>query len=262
MSSTSRRDFLRASTAAALSAAVPADLFAQSETAQSSPGTNWDSGSVRHLLPTVSDSRMLIKVSFTAPVEGEHWHFYATDLAPGRRYPLSLVGGDGRALCQPWDLATFPAPGERPNRFRLLIYTCGGGHEVHKFLPTAVRNRLLRRGLSFQPDPMVANGDSVYSDLLAPLGSRLLGAAPEAVQAAGTFDRSATVLGSDNETVLKRAAGPQIVPVYGTDFRSTPVFFLQDDHDYFDNDEATDEVVTFPPSYFMLEKEDRRRAEV
>jgi hypothetical protein len=30
------------------------------------------------------------------------------------------------------------------------------------------------------------------------------------------------------------------------------VFFLQDDHDYFDNDEATDEAVTFPPSYFML----------
>jgi len=85
------------------------------------------------------------------------------------------------------------------------------------------------------------------------VGSRLLGAAPEAVKAAGTFDRSATVLGSDNETVLKRAAGPQIVPVYGTDFRSTPVFFLQDDHDYFDNDEATDEIVTFPPSYFMLQ---------
>jgi hypothetical protein len=28
---------------------------------------------------------------------------------------------------------------------------------------------------------------------------------------------------------------------------------MQDDHDYFDNDEATDEVVTFPPSYFMLQ---------
>ena len=273
MSSTNRRDFLRASAAAALSAAVPADLFAQSETAQSSPGAIWDSGSVRHLLPTVSDSRMLIKVSFTAPVEGEprlhvgdltvrgsmgdtrgeHWHFYATDLGSGRRYPLSLVGSNGRALCQPWELATFPGPDERPNRFRLLIYTCGGGHEVHKFLPTAVRNRLLRRGLSFQPDAMIANGDHVYWDLLAPVGSRLLGAAPEAVKAAGTFDRSAIVLGSDNETVLKRAAGPQIVPVYGTDFRSTPVFFLQDDHDYFDNDEATDEVVTFPPSYFMLQ---------
>jgi len=111
----------------------------------------------------------------------------------------------------------------------------------------------LRRGLSFRPDAMIANGDHVYWDLLSPVGSRLLGAAPEAVKAAGTFDRSAIVLGSDNETVLKRAAGPQIVPEYGTDFRSTPVFFLQDDHDYFDNDEATDEVVTFPPSYFMLQ---------
>jgi len=216
---------------------------------------------------------MLIKLSFNAPLEGEphlrvgdltvrgrmgdtrgeHWHFYATDLAPGRRYRLSLVGSNGRAMCQPWDLATFPDSGERPNHFRLLIYTCAGGHEVHKFLPTVVRNRLLRRGLSFQPDAMVANGDHVYWDLLAPVGSRLLGAAPEAVQTAGTFDRSAIVLGSDNESVLKRAAGPQIVPVYGTDFRSTPVFFLQDDHDYFDNDEATDDVVTFPPSYFMLQ---------
>jgi hypothetical protein len=273
MSATKRRDFLRASTAVALSAAVPAELFAQPEKAQSSPGATWDSGSLRHLLPTVGDSRMLIKVSFKAPLEGEprlrvgdltvrgrmgdtrgeHWHFYATDLAPARRYPLSLVDSNGRALCQPWELATFPGPNERPERFRLLIYTCAGGHEVHKFLPTAVRNRLLRRGLSFRPDALVANGDHVYWDLLAPVGSRLLGAAPEAVQAAGTFDRSAIVLGSDNETVLKRAAGPQIVPVYGIDFRSTPVFFLQDDHDYFDNDEATDEVVTFPPSHFMLQ---------
>jgi len=31
------------------------------------------------------------------------------------------------------------------------------------------------------------------------------------------------------------------------------VFFIQDDHDYFDNDEATDEIITFPPSYFMLQ---------
>src|SRR5258705_4983166 len=175
MSSTNRRDFLRASTAAALSAAVPADLFAQSETARSSPGTNWDSGSVRHLLPTVSDSRMLVKVSFTAPVEGEprlrvgdltvrgrmgdtrgeHWHFYATDLAPGRRYPLSLVGSNGRALCQPWELATFPGPRDRPNRFRLLIYTCGGGHHGHQIPPTPVRNRLLWRGLSLHPDRRV-----------------------------------------------------------------------------------------------------------
>ncbi|MEP7070713.1 MAG: hypothetical protein ABI789_15800 [Usitatibacter sp.] len=268
-----RRDFLRASSAVALSAMVPADLFAQSAGARTPIDTQWDAGVVRHLLPTVSDTRMLIKASFSAPQDaeprlrvgdvtvrgrmgdtrGEHWHFDAMDLAPGRRYSLSLADSRGKALCQPWQLATFPSPGESPARFRLLIYTCGGGHEVHKFLPTAVRNRLLRRGLSFQPDAMVANGDHVYWDLLAPVGSKLLGASPEAIQAAGSFDRSAIVLGSDNEAVLKRAAGPQIVPVYGTDFRSTPVFFMQDDHDYFDNDEATDAVVTFPPSHFMLQ---------
>ena len=68
-----------------------------------------------------------------------------------------------------------------------------------------------------------------------------------------SFKRSALVFGDNNETVLKLAAGPQIVPVYGTDFRSTPVFFLQDDHDYFDNDEAWDEIVTFPPVWFQLQ---------
>jgi hypothetical protein len=61
------------------------------------------------------------------------------------------------------------------------------------------------------------------------------------------------VLGGDNETVLKRAVDPQIAPIYGADFRSTPVFFIQDDHDYFDNDEATDDIIAFPPSHFMLQ---------
>jgi hypothetical protein len=268
-----RRKFLRNSTATALSLAVPADLFAQAASAAAPASAKWDAGSLLHLLPTVSDTRMLIKASFNAPLteaptlnvgdtsvrgrmgdtHGEHWHFYATNLQPERRYKLSLSGSKGRPLCQPWELATFPGPDERPKNFRLLIYSCAGGHEVHKFLPTVTRNRLLRRGLSFQPDAVVANGDHVYWDLLAPVGGKLFGQAPESIKAAGTFDRSGIVLGGDNETVLKRAAGPQIVPVYGTDFRSTPVFFMQDDHDYFDNDEATDEIVTFPPSYFMLQ---------
>ena len=267
-----RRRFLRSSAAAALSLTAPPDLIMR--TAAAAPATgDWDAGPVRLLLPTVSDSRMLIKISFDAPLSdaptlriggtsvrgrmgdtrGAHWHFYATDLNPGRPYRLELAGARGAPLCQPWELATFPGADERPEKFRLLIYTCAGGHEVHKFLPTAARNRLLRRALSFAPDAVVANGDHVYWDLLAPVGSRLLGMSPDAVKISGTFDRSATALGTDNEAVLKRAAGPQIVPVYGTDFRSTPMFFLQDDHDYFDNDEATDEVITFPPSYFMLE---------
>ena len=267
-----RREFLRGTAAAGLTVALPSDLFAQAAGA-AAPASAWDPGALRHLLPTVSDSRILIKASFNAPLadaptlhvggtavrgrmgdtRGEHWHFYATGLKPGRPHRLSLSGSKGRALCQPWELATFPGPDERPEKFRLLIYTCAGGHEVHKFLPTVTRNRLLRRAMRFAPDAVIANGDQVYWDLLAPVNARILGASPEAVKLAGTFDRSALVLGSSNEDVLKRAAGPQIVPVYGTDFRSTPVFFLQDDHDYFDNDEATDEAVTFPPSHFMLQ---------
>src|SRR6266404_6212639 len=240
-----RRKFLRSSAATALSLTVPADLFAQAASVPAPGSATWDAGGLRHLLPTVSDTRMLIKASFSTPLtdaptlsvggtsvrgrmgdtHGEHWHFYATDLQPQHRYKLSLTGTKGRPLCEPWELATFPNPDERPDKFRLLIYTCGGGHEVHKFLPTVVRNRLLRRGLSFQPDAVVANGDQVYWDLLAPVGGRLF-QTPEAIELAGSFDRSAIVLGGDNETVLKRAAGPQIVPVYGTDFRSTPVFFM------------------------------------
>src|SRR5262249_61248545 len=122
--------------------------------------------------PTVSDSRMLIKASFNAALNGvpslrigdtsvqgrmgdtagEHWHFYASDLEPARRYRLALIGSDGRALCEPWELATFPAPDARPDHFRVLFYTCAGGHQDFTFLPTQVRNRLLRRALSFQPD--------------------------------------------------------------------------------------------------------------
>jgi hypothetical protein len=267
-----RREFLRASTATALGIGLPGELFAQAGTAPAPSAGAWDAGLVRHLLPTVSDTRMLIKASFNTPLtdaptlrvgdaavrgrlgdtRGEHWHFYATDLRAGRRYPLSLAGGDGRALCQPWELSTFPGPDERPERCRIMFYTCAGGHEAWDFLPTSVRNRMLRRGLSFQPDAVVANGDHVYWDLLSPLTARRYGQSPQAEKVAGKFDRAGVVLGGDNESVLKRAVGPQIGPVYGADFRSTPVFFLQDDHDYFDNDEATDEIVTFPPSHFML----------
>lgn len=268
-----RREFLKASTAAALLANAPADLIANAAHAATPSSGAWDAGMVRHLLPTVSDSRMLIKVSFNTPqpsapmlrvgdatvrgrmgdTRGEFWQFHATNLKPGRTYRLSLTGNRGRALCQPWDLATFPGPDERPAQLRILFYSCAGGHEAMKFLPPTVRNRLLRRALSFQPQAAVANGDHVYWDLLSPLTSKGYGASPEAEKIAGKFDRAGVVLGGDNETVLKRAAGPQIAPVYGTDFRSTPMFFIQDDHDYFDNDEATDDIITFPPSYFMLQ---------
>jgi hypothetical protein len=51
-----------------------------------------------------------------------------------------------------------------------MFFTCAGWHGRLPigFLPTAVRNRLLRRGLSFGPQAVVANGDHVYWDLPRP----------------------------------------------------------------------------------------------
>lgn len=256
-----------------------AAFAALSSTKSVAQESEWDQGRVVHLLPTVSHDRFLIKASFDAPLAaapelrvgnirvrgrknspgGDFWQFDASHLQPATSYRLSLTGGDGRALCEPWQLSTFPAPDTMPSRLRLLIYTCAGGHDalntgpagIH-FLPSALRRRLLMRGLSFKPDAIVANGDHVYWDLRAPRLSKTLGASPWAIASAGSFDRAQPVFGSRNETVLHRAAGPQIVPLYGALCRSTPVFFLTDDHDYFDNDEATDEAVTFPPDAFML----------
>lgn len=262
---------------AAILAARSADAFAQDSNAPLEK--SWDAGQVRHLLPTVSDTRILLKASFAKPLpgapslrvgsrtfrgamndtEGASWQFHATDLQPGKRYSLSLTGAGAKSLCEPWELATFPARTSQPSSFRVLFFTCAGGPDSTGAaggealtignLPTAIRNRLLRRALSFQPQAVVANGDHVYWDLHTP---RI---PPERRDYARekSFNRSALVFGSRNETVLKLAAGPQIVPVYGTDFRSTPVFFLQDDHDYFDNDEAFDEIVTFPPNWFQLQ---------
>jgi len=272
-----RRDFLRGGLGAAILAARSADSFAQS--GRPAAQKSWDVGQVRHLLPTVSDTRILIKVSFTKPLsgapslrigsstvrgsmndtEGSFWQFQASGLQPGRRYSLSLIGADRKNLCEPWDLSTFPARTSQPQSFRVLFFTCAGGPDGNNQsttdsltignLPTAIRNRLMRRALTFEPQAMVANGDHVYWDLHSP---RIPQDRRDSTRLK-SFDRSALVFGSTNETVLKIAAGPQIVPVYGTDFRSTPVFFLQDDHDYFDNDEAFEEIITFPPVWFQLQ---------
>ena len=53
--------------ATAMTLAAPADLLAQAATARA-PASAWDAGAVRHLLPTVSHDRLLIKISFNAPL--------------------------------------------------------------------------------------------------------------------------------------------------------------------------------------------------
>jgi hypothetical protein len=267
-----RRDFLRSTSAAAFGLGMPSELFAQSVSAPTSSSETWDAGKVLHILPQASATRILVKASFKEPLasapslqvgetavrgrmsdtRGEFWQFHIADLQPGRRHTLSLRDTTGRSLCQPWELSTFPGRDERPQHTRILFFTCAGGHEALKFLPSAVRNRLFRRALSFQPDAAIANGDHIYWDQLAPFAGRYN--TPEAVGlAGGRFDRSGVVLGSDNENILKRIGSAQIVSIYKTDFRSVPMFFIQDDHDYFDNDDADDNLVTLPPSWFMLQ---------
>jgi hypothetical protein len=280
---TTRRELLGAGAATALGFLPFGSLtkvVAQTAPTASSLVLNaWDDGELVHVLPTSSHNRILIKASFKKPLEaapilrigdqrisgvrsdtrGSFWQFHAGDLKAGTSYELSLGSSDGHGLCQPWTLSTMPAPDELPSKLRLLVYSCAGGHDLFssahtgfEFLPAAVRQRLLRRGLSFAPDALIANGDHVYWDLLAPRAAPKLGGSKAALEYA-RFDRDASILGGANESALLRAAGEQITPLYGTLCRSTPVFFLQDDHDHFDNDEATDEAVTFPPDNFMLQ---------
>jgi hypothetical protein len=280
---TTRRELLGAGAATALGFLPFGSLtkvVAQTAPTASSLVLNaWDDGELVHVLPTSSHNRILIKASFKKPLEaapilrigdqrisgvrsdtrGSFWQFHVGDLKAGTSYELSLGSSDGHGLCQPWTLSTMPAPDELPSKLRLLVYSCAGGHDLFssahtgfEFLPAAVRQRLLRRGLSFAPDALIANGDHVYWDLLAPRAAPKLGGSKAALEYA-RFDRDAPILGGANESALLRAAGEQITPLYGTLCRSTPVFFLQDDHDHFDNDEATDEAVTFPPDNFMLQ---------
>ena len=275
-----RRRFL-AGTAGALGSAFFGRLPLEAMVEQGAPpaAQGWDAGLVRHLLPTVSDSRILLKVSFERPLSaaptlrvgatnfvghqndtaGEHWQFHATDLAPGRRYELTLQRAGGGSLCEPWSLSTFPPPGATPERFRMLFFTCAGGPggsyegigERQGPLPTLIRNRLLRRALSFSPDAAVANGDHIYWDLHTWQGENAGQLSDRGRQS--NFDFSASVFGASNETAMKAAAGPQIVPVYGSDFRSVPVFFLQDDHDHWENDAVTDDIASYPVPWFQLQ---------
>ncbi|MDP6652401.1 MAG: hypothetical protein QGF90_09905 [Gammaproteobacteria bacterium] len=276
-----RRKFL-AGTAGGMAAALLNSWPLQAMAAQALPATadsDWDTGVVRHLLPTVSDTRMLLKTSLLRPLatpprlriegggttrqiegrmndtSGEFWQFYVEDLTPSIRYQLSLQDGSSTSLCEPWPLATFPAPQQRPEQARMLFYTCAGGPQGSYRgigdrsgnLPTEIRNRLLRRGLSFAPDAVIANGDHIYWDLHTWQGEN-----PGGLSAAGQrsdFDFQGQVFGGSNEAAMKMAVDPQIIPVYGTDFRSTPVFFLQDDHDHWENDSP----LSYPVPWFQLQ---------
>ena len=271
-----RRDFLRYT--GALGAGV---LLERAGAALAANEAAWDAGQVRHVLPAASDSRFLLKLSLRerplsvpklrvgregevdgvmTDTRGLFWRFDAPGLEPMTSYQLELRDGR-KPLCEAWTLGTFPPVESRPSHFRLLIYTCAGGHEeaarpdgARGFLSLADRRRLLARALSFSPQAVVAIGDHVYWDLRAGPSARILSDSVLADRLdARSFDRATRVLGTGNEPRLDRVVTPQIADLYGTMLRSLPVFFLQDDHDYFENDHADDTIVTFPPDPFMLQ---------
>jgi hypothetical protein len=274
-----RRRFLERSALAAGSLALGASPFGCGGAPDPPPDDGWRRGIVRHLLPTVAADRIRLKASFVDPLlqapllvvgsrgvpgqktdtAGLHWAFDMQGLAPGETHELRLGTASGRALCDGWPRRTFPAAGGLPPRFRLLCYTCAGGPELLSlagrsfgFLPIATRQRLLARALSFEPDAVDANGDHVYWDLRSRCGWATGRSLPARLRV-GVFDRSAPILGTANEPVLLRAFAPQIADLYGVRLRSVPVFFLQDDHDYSENDEATDTLRTLPPDAFMVD---------
>jgi hypothetical protein len=268
-----RRELLRQGAGAAAASVLGGWWIEAAAAAAPVPTGGFDAGPLQHVLSTATHDRLLIKASFARPLEeaprlrvagstvrgrrsdlaGRFWRWDVDGLAPGRAHGLHLRDDRGRNLTEPWEIKTFPGPQSRPQRLRLLIFTCAGGHDVIQqygiFQPARVRNRLLRRGLSFEPDAVIANGDHVYWDLQAPPTAVTMGLSPIGRREIGVFDPHKP---KHNAALLTKATGPQIVDLYGVDCRSVPVFFLTDDHDYFENDVATKDIVTFPPPGWKL----------
>ena len=245
-----------------------------------SPDDSWWAGDVRHILPLVSDSAFNIKLSFaqarqSAPTlllngeaqtgqqqdsEGRFYAFRLADLNANTSYRLQLVDDAGEALCDEWPLKTFPAIDASPEHLSIAAFTCAGGPDwptfgkKHGFKPAAYRRRLYDIILAEQPDLVVANGDHIYWDYRSwktnPDSALVRWAITAVINSYGRFDESVPVMGTDNEKTLIAVGDDQIASTYGVRFRSTPVLFITDDHDYFDNDDASPELVTFPPDEF------------
>lgn len=235
-----------------------------------------------HILCPCSDSQISVTLSTQASMqtptlrcgdhlssgamvdsEGKHWQFAINGLRADTEYSLQ-VRDAGSDVGTSWPLRTFPSPDSIPEKFKLLSYTCAGGGDGFGFMgkqyfkPLDFKRRLLASALAEKPDAALAIGDHVYWDLRGqgipqigrkkPLLKWVLGHYLR--WKFGEFDRSAAMIGTGNESVLKAIGQEQIAALYGTDFKSVPVFFIGDDHDYFENDDAEKDLVTFPADAF------------
>jgi hypothetical protein len=242
--------------------------------------SSWNQGELVHLIPTANHDRLLIKASFKSPLSaaprllvdgkasvgvqtdplGRFWRFDVQGLKPATRHELRITDPRGRALCDAWPLKTLPAPDASPERMRILAYTCAGGYDgplyrgKSLFLDMAARRQLLARGLAFEPDVVIANGDHIYHDIESALVRPSRRYFEELVwpKFGGALDTSVPMLHPRNAAIFTGICDYQIAGLYGTSLRSTPAFFLSDDHDKFENDEFTDQIATLPPDSYGI----------
>ena len=234
---------------------------------------------VRMLLPSAAHDTLAIKLLLDRPPagppqltiggravpaeradpDGLAWRFVQRGLAPATRHPLTLADDRGTPLREPWSIRTLPAPGTTPDRMRILFFTCAGGDEepgLFGFLPMSTRRALLDRALSFAPDLAVAIGDHVYWDQDTALIHRRDPVRRAAVAAPyrriAWIDRDQAFDSATNRRSLATVVGRQIAALYEDRFASTPIVFVADDHDYFENDNAGPWGYAFPPRPFIL----------
>lgn len=242
-------------------------------------GIAWSQGRspVRTILPSATHDTLAFKILFDVPPsgpprlsiggraaraerfdpEGYAWGFKQSGLAPGRRHDIVLADDGGAALRESWTVATLPAPDSTPEHFRVLVFTCAGGDEAAEtFLPMAVRHALFERGLSFKPDLAIANGDHTYWDQMT--GLKHVGSPEKHARNAELYHRIAWFQedqafdSEQNRRSLRTVVARQIASLYEDRFASTPMLFISDDHDYFENDNAGTWGYAFPPRPFTL----------
>ena len=213
-------------------------------------------------LELMLDDKIVVK-GIQTDRKGTNWQFISNKLVSNHSYKLQLIS-KGEPIYKSWSLKTFPDPDSEVESVSIMSFTCAGGPEGFKiagkefFKPLKFRQKVFTEGLSMNPDFAISIGDHIYWDLRgenAPQIGRknklikfFLGSYIGLVY--GSFNRSEKASSSKNEKVLQRIGNEQIASLYGTRFKSTPIFFIPDDHDYFENDDAEKELVTFPADNF------------
>ena len=213
-------------------------------------------------LELVLDDKIIIKGIQTDRI-GTNWQFISNKLISNKSYKLQLIS-EGEPIYKSWNLKTFPSPSLDIKNVSFMSFTCAGGPEGFRssgkefFKPIRFRQKIFAEGLSKKPDFAISIGDHIYWDLRGenspPVGRNskfikfFLGSYISLVY--GKFNRLESASSSNNEKVLKKLGNEQIASLYGTKFKSTPIFFIPDDHDYFENDDAEEQLVTFPADKF------------